>query len=65
MKLISRGAVLLVGAVVLEQLHAPLAEASGTVDELLRDVSLEIAAGDLDVLHGAGLGGGGGGGDVV
>jgi hypothetical protein len=52
--------VLLVGAVVLEQLDARLAETRGPVDEFLGDVAGQVVAGDLGQLHGSGLGGGGG-----
>ena len=51
--------ILLVGAVVLEQLHARLAEARARVGEFLRDVALEVVARGLGDLHGRGFGDGG------
>ena len=53
--------VLLVGAVVLEQLDRGLAEAGSAVGQLLGDVSSQVVAGDLGQFDGGGLGGGTGG----
>ena len=59
--------VLLVSAVVLEQLDRRLAEARSVVGQFLRDVSHQVVAGDLGQFHGRRLGGGCGrsGGSVV
>ena len=52
--------VLLVRAMVLEQLDARLTESWGAVSQFLGDVAGQIVAGDLRQLHGTGLGGWGG-----
>jgi hypothetical protein len=56
--------VLLVGAVVLEQLDARLAEAGGPVNEFLGDIAGQIVAGDLRQLDGGGFWRGGLGGVI-
>ena len=51
--------ILLVGAMILEQLNTSLAEAGGAVDEFLGNVAGEIVAGDFGQFDGTRLGGGG------